>query len=305
MMTSDSTPAPADRDWFYWREALPGLWLIAEPSHVYTWLIIGSDRACLFDTGTGFSRIRPVVEQITSLPVVVVNSHYHFDHVGGNHEFDRVAIHSAGRDLVNNPNRPDVVSLYLEFVRARDRQVESFRAEDAELFGLLTVETDPRALPGRILAAEMNGKVMPEVDVLAEGDTIDLGDRVLSVIHTPGHSPDGISLLDERRGWLMSGDAFNLGQVYCHFHDSSLEQLSTSAEKLADLSSELSVITAHHYPRIIAEPNLLAEYRGALGRVGDLPQQPSVDVLGQPCRLVTSDHFSVTLPDPDHPAMVG
>ena len=39
-----------------------------------------------------------------------------------------------------------------------------------------------------------------------EGDTIALGSRVIEVLHTPGHSPGGICLLDREAGILFSGD---------------------------------------------------------------------------------------------------
>jgi len=41
---------------------------------------------------------------------------------------------------------------------------------------------------------------------LVDGDRLDLGDRALTVVHLPGHSPGSVALLDERAGWLFSGD---------------------------------------------------------------------------------------------------
>ena len=61
--------------------------------------------------------------------------------------------------------------------------------------------------PARI-AVERNGDIVPkahyEETVLCDGDAIEIGGLVLKVIHTPGHTPGGISLYTD--GFLFSGD---------------------------------------------------------------------------------------------------
>lgn len=294
-----------DSEWFYWREVQPNLWLIAEPGHVYTWLVVGSERACLFDTGTGIAPIRPVVESITSLPIVVVNSHYHFDHVGGNNEFERVTIHPRGESTVRRPTPDLVMAGYLAFIRNRGRTIDQFRELDTNYFGLLTPETDPRPLPdgleSRIFGAT---PFTGAVDFVEDGDVIDLGGRELRVLHTPGHSPDALCLFDERDGLLLTGDTFNVGLVYCHFHDSDLETLKSTAQRLADMSSEVRYITAHHYPRVIAEPSLLVDYCRALEKIEDVSLAATNDAFGQPCLYAALGQFTITLPDPERPSLV-
>ena len=48
---------------------------------------------------------------------------------------------------------------------------------------------------------------------LSDGDTIDLGDDTLKVIHTPGHSPGGICLYSAKDGFLISGDTLFNGSI--------------------------------------------------------------------------------------------
>ena len=68
---------------------------IGEPRYYqgnYSYLIVGNDRAVLFDAGTGNRDIVPVVRALTALPVTVIPSHLHFDHVGALGRFERTAL---------------------------------------------------------------------------------------------------------------------------------------------------------------------------------------------------------------------
>lgn len=58
-------------------------------------LIIGKEKALLIDTGMPKEGFADYVKSITSLPVMVVNSHGHFDHTGNNNQFDEIHIHPA------------------------------------------------------------------------------------------------------------------------------------------------------------------------------------------------------------------
>ncbi len=73
------------------RGNLFGKWQIAENTWCITnhwanfmYLLIGDEKAMLIDTGTGEGNIRKFVETITDKPIMVVNTHGHFDHTGGN-----------------------------------------------------------------------------------------------------------------------------------------------------------------------------------------------------------------------------
>jgi hypothetical protein len=56
---------------------------------------------------------------------------------------------------------------------------------------------------------------------------------------------------------------------------------------------------------VVAEPNLLAAYSDALRRIGLSATEASTDILGQRCLMVSFDHFTITVPDPEHPARIG
>ena len=288
--------------WFYVREALPGVWMVNEPQHVCSWLVVGDERAVLLDTGLGVAPIRPVAEAVAGArPVSVVNTHYHFDHVGGNVEFDDIAIHRSGAPLIDADVPTDVLRAYAGFAERMVASLEPYRRLDDEFFWLLTAESTPRPFPASFRPERWRITASRASRLLDDGDRIALGARELTVLHTPGHSPDMVSLLDEREGILFAADVFNIGPVYCHFPDSDLGDLARSARRLADLGDAVGRIVVHHHGRVIAEPVLLADYARDVESVlaGDVALEPGTDILDDRLLAASFDHWSITLPDPD------
>jgi hypothetical protein len=70
-------------DWYAIEEIAPGLFGIGEPKYQWLnwyYLIVGRDRALLFDIGPGIRDITPVVMSLTDKPITALLSHLHFDH---------------------------------------------------------------------------------------------------------------------------------------------------------------------------------------------------------------------------------
>lgn len=92
------------RPWFKVYDVGNNVYAIDEP---YNWeetiayLIVGKKKALLFDTGMGLDTISLVVKELTKLPVVVLNSHTHPDHIGGNSEFSNVLAMNTAYTRVN------------------------------------------------------------------------------------------------------------------------------------------------------------------------------------------------------------
>jgi glyoxylase-like metal-dependent hydrolase (beta-lactamase superfamily II) len=245
-------------DWFVVRRITPDLWMIAEPGHVVNWLYIGSDRALLVDTGTGIVPIAPLVAQLTDRPVTVVNTQYHFDHVGGNAGFAERLAGVRGSPLLERAAPRDLLRRYLAAFPAIIADARARVAADPDAFAL-TPETEVQDFPADFNPeAWLPGRV-PATALLCEGADIDLGDRRLRVIDTPGHSPDGICLFDEQHGVLFAGDTLMEGALYAHYDESSLPDLRASVAKLAALEAPVHMICAGHIPRAVAETTLIAE----------------------------------------------
>lgn len=74
---------------------------ISEYKHweeVHSYLLIGRERAVLIDSGLGVSNIKNVVANLTALPVLVVTTHVHWDHIGGHSLFNDVAVFETEKD---------------------------------------------------------------------------------------------------------------------------------------------------------------------------------------------------------------
>jgi glyoxylase-like metal-dependent hydrolase (beta-lactamase superfamily II) len=242
-------------NWFEVYKIRSGVFAIYEPhqfEEVISYLIPGSDRALLFDTGMGISNIKNVVAELTSLPVIVLNSHTHNDHVGDNWRFEN--IYAMDTDYTRNNARG------------------SKDAAQAELAPGAICGTLPKGFDAKDYSTEP----FHISHWVHDGDTIALGGRTLKVIATPGHTPDAIALLDEKNGLLFTGDSFYLGPIYLFVPETDLNAYVASMGKLAALQSRLQLLLpSHNVP--VADPGYLSKVETAIqqvlrGEVKPVPQ---------------------------------
>ncbi len=177
--------------WFEVYQVSDGTFGLLEPLHYeepLSYLIVGDERGVLFDTGMGMADIRAEVERLTALPVIVVNSHSDYDHVGDNYRFDEVWVFDDDYE---------VTRIERGFGRARcERYMRSdWYLELPPGFDPTTYEVRPSKVTRRLRHLE----------------AIELGGRTLTVQHTPGHTPGSICLHDSRDALLFTGDTFYPG----------------------------------------------------------------------------------------------
>lgn len=233
-------------DWFEVWEVGEGVLAIYEPKQwqeVISYLVVGTDRALLFDTGMGIASISGVVEQLTDLPIVVLNSHTHLDHIGGNAEFSAI----VGTDT--------------EFTRARTEGLSN-----AQVRGELEPEALCGPLPAGVTQDSYHTRPWTITEIAADGYSFDLGGRTVEVLHIPGHTPDAVALLDAEAGYLWTGDSFYEGPIWLFAPETDLERFEQSVRRLADLAPRLTtVFPAHNTP--VADPSRLLELRDAITAV--------------------------------------
>ena len=283
------------RDWFATRELEPGVWLVAEPPHVCSYLVIGDRRAALVDSGMGIADIRAVVERLTDRDVLVVNTHHHWDHVGGNHRFTDVAIHETGAELLDREVPAERLAEYMTYTRELLERFGKFRDLDDRFFSFLAEETTPRPLPEGF--DPLTWRIAPSVPtrLLREGDRIDLGDRSLRVLHTPGHTPDSICLFDEGNGLLFGGDTYNSGPIYAHMADSDLEAFARSTARVAGLADAIRTVYMAHFTRYAENAAFVREVADGFAVItaGEVEWDDAADALGRPVRLARFARFGV------------
>jgi len=233
-------------DWFEVYAVETDVWAIYEPfqwQEVISYLIIGSESALLFDTGNGIGDIRAIVDQLTDKPVQVLNSHSHFDHIGGNHQFEKILSPSTRFSLENSSGDDS-------------EQVRTEVSADALCKGL----------PEGVTAETHSIKPYSITAAVKDGDIIDLGRRKLEVLMIPGHTDDSVALLDEESGLLWTGDSFYEGPIWLYAPETDLAAYEKSLARLVDLVPQLTALfPAHNTAK--SSPGMLVEMQKAFAQV--------------------------------------
>ncbi len=203
-------------EYFTVAQVAPDTYAIGEPRYAqqnYNYLIVGDDRALLFDAGPGIRDVRSTAESLTDRPIVFLPSHFHYDHVGNDVTFDEIAV------------------VDLPHIRSRV-------GED----GLLTLL--PMEHLGR--TEGMDAPTWAVDHWWPPGHEIDLGGRTLTLIYTPGHTTDSVSLLDEANQILFSGDYLYPGDLYGFLPNSSMaDYQATAITLLGNLDPGVVLLGAH------------------------------------------------------------
>jgi glyoxylase-like metal-dependent hydrolase (beta-lactamase superfamily II) len=208
-----------------------------------SYLLVGEASALLVDTGNGIANLRARCRALTHLPLMVVNTHHHIDHVGSNYLFDDIAAFDDEQGL------------------ARRTAALGYLHEKARNYiGPGVVWKDYPA------GFDPSTYCIPPYRVtrwLEGGEVIDLGGRRVEILHTPGHSPDSICLLDRLARMLWVGDTFYTGQIYTWLPGGDLRALIGTYQKLIDLFPLYDLLMPAHNEPAIGKAILLDVLEGA------------------------------------------
>lgn len=230
--------------WFTVEEINNETFAISEYGHwekVHSFLLLGDKRAILIDTGLGIDNINRIILQLTSLPITVITTHVHWDHIGNHGQFDDIYVHKDEVDWLIN-GIPEL-------------SIDQIRRDVGRNITLPTpIAFDPSTY--QPFQGQPSG-------ALEDGDVLDIGNRKLTVLHTPGHSPGHIALLDYKYGYLFTGDLlYDQAPIYAFFPTTSPEDLVQSLERIANLSSLTKIFGSHH--TLGVDPSILLEVKTAV-----------------------------------------
>ncbi|MBW2368775.1 MAG: MBL fold metallo-hydrolase [Deltaproteobacteria bacterium] len=187
---------PTSEAWFEVVKLPNNVYAFFEPGHreqVNSFLITGTEKDILYDTGMGIASIRCALDELMrfeNLPahdVMVVLSHSHLDHIGGSAEFEKVYLlnNGYGKNKLKAGIRKGVFSDYMAELTPPPDPPEGY--DPKEFF------IPP--LPGE------------KIDVIGDGEVIDLGNRQFRVIRTLGHTEDSVCLYDADNRLIFTGDS--------------------------------------------------------------------------------------------------
>jgi glyoxylase-like metal-dependent hydrolase (beta-lactamase superfamily II) len=224
--------------WFQVRSVTDRLTRIDEPHadelvQANVWHLRGSERDLVVDTGLGVASLRQHLPALFAREPVVVLSHAHFDHSGGAHEFDDVWAHRLEPLDPPIPGSLDGPRALRELGLVPDEL--GFEVADCLIEALPEPGYQPASYAVRPVRLSQR---------LDDGDVVDLGDRQLSVLHLPGHTPGSIGLYDESDGTLFSGDVLYDGELIDTCTGADVDAYVASLLRLRELP--VSVVHAGH-----------------------------------------------------------
>ncbi len=186
-----------------------------EDSGVRFFLLAGSEKALLIDSGMTVPDAGAVASTLTNLPISLLNTHSDMDHTGSNGLFASFRMHPADE--------------------------ENYRKSG------------------------QGGQLIPVFD----GDEIDLGNRLLKIIHIPGHTPGSIAVLDVARRVLISGDPVQQhGRIFMFGPHRNMQDYISSLDKLENMADQFDQIWPSHGDLPVG-PDILPKLREGAQKILD------------------------------------
>lgn len=173
---------------------------------VSMYLLVGKEKALLYDSGYGLLDLRTLVRKITDKPVICVCGHGHMDHALGACQFDEAYLHSADFEVYNKHSSP-------EFLRMIGYEGIGNRPAKRLL-------RDPNYAQ---MIESWAHKKYHVLKPLEDMPYFDLGGRKVSWYLLPGHTQGSVALWDEKYNTVFDGDAAPIGAWLFLEESSTLE----------------------------------------------------------------------------------
>jgi len=236
------------------------------------YLLLGAERALLIDTCLGYPQLKPTIERLTSLPVTVATTHAHLDHIRGNYFFSEIWMHEDDQAVFRLHTDP----VYAENLFRREMPAWVSRL----LKGLIR----------KLVSVDTSGYYH-----LYREHSFDLGDRMVETIHTPGHSPGSVCLLDRKRRMLFTGDTVCEWGILLHLDECRpVEAYQEGLLRLKSLSGEFDTIWPGHHGFPV-EKSYLDEYIACAASIID--GTATIERTKKGVRFAKHKRVLITLPE--------
>jgi glyoxylase-like metal-dependent hydrolase (beta-lactamase superfamily II) len=202
-----------------------GIWSIAGSANEQMYLVTGSKKAMLVDTGMGIGDLAGIVRELTNLPFMVVDTHGHPDHAGGNSNFCEIWLPEKDLEI-------------MEVMCATE-----YRFNDIAAVNKDTNPLYPQMVEGLVPLKAFDRKYLQPDQV------IDLGGRQFTVLETPGHTPGSLCLVNFQEQLIFPGDTIVATPVWIYLkHSLPLHVYYQSLQKIDQLGFTHMKIFPGHPP---------------------------------------------------------
>lgn len=245
------------KPWFTIKQIHNNVYAIAEFSHweqVASYLFVDKLRAFLIDTGMGYASIKNEIVKITTLPITVLLTHAHWDHIGGAADFEKIYIFN---------DKFEKESLEHGFY---SNDIAELNNPQMYSNGYLPKQY---VVPGIKMFHFLNEKVI-------HSDNYDI-----EVVHTPGHTPGSVCFYIPKLNLLFTGDTLYPGPLYAQLPESNLQDYTKSILKLSKLfKPDLLILPGHN--AVTAQSQLLMEASRIFAKLAKSnPVEPHTEIMGK------------------------
>ncbi len=215
-----------NQNWFEVYKVTDNTYAIYEPNQwqeAISYLLIGTERAMLVDTLQGIGDLKAVTDQLTGLPIILMNTHSHYDHVSGNYQYETIYGRNTPYTLANAKGK-----------------------SNAEIGNAVTADTIWKNLPAGFDYGTYESKPYEIDKFVDDGEIIDLGNREIRVVFTPGHSPDSVILIDKENRMMFTGDTFYPAPIYVYSDTANFQDFFLSSQIMFGYRNDVDYLMPGH-----------------------------------------------------------